>query len=44
VAAIVIVAVLVIGGTELMLIAFGVPHYVMPKPSQIAAASRRSSR
>ncbi len=38
VAAILTVALLVIGGTELLLIAFSVPHYIMPKPSQIAVA------
>ncbi len=33
-----LVAVIIIGGTEFLLIAFKVPHYVMPTPSQIATA------
>jgi NitT/TauT family transport system permease protein len=33
-----LVAVVIVGGSELMLAAFKVPHYVMPKPSQIVAA------
>jgi NitT/TauT family transport system permease protein len=35
---IVLVAVLIIGGTEVLLILFNVPHYVLPKPSQIVMA------
>jgi NitT/TauT family transport system permease protein len=33
-----LVAVVIVGGSELLLAAFKVPHYVMPKPSQIVAA------
>ena len=36
--AIVLVAVIVIGGTELLLHIFAVPQYVMPKPSEIGVA------
>ena len=36
--AIVAVAVFVIGGTELLLLAFQVPQYVLPRPSEIAMA------
>jgi NitT/TauT family transport system permease protein len=36
--AIVMVAVVVIGGTELLLNLFEVPQYIMPKPSEIAVA------
>jgi NitT/TauT family transport system permease protein len=36
--AIVLVAVAIVGGTELLLRAFQVPHYIMPTPSQIASA------
>jgi NitT/TauT family transport system permease protein len=35
---ILLIAVFIIGGTELLLGVFNVPHYVMPKPSQIALA------
>ena len=35
---IVLVAVIIIGGTEILLIVFNVPHYVLPKPSQIVTA------
>jgi NitT/TauT family transport system permease protein len=35
---IVLVAVIIIGGTEILLIVFDVPHYVLPKPSQIVTA------
>lgn len=35
---IVLVAVVIIGGTEILLGVFNVPHYVMPKPSQIGTA------
>jgi NitT/TauT family transport system permease protein len=35
---IVFVAVTIIGGTEILLIVFNVPHYVLPKPSQIVTA------
>ena len=35
---IVLVAAVIVGGTELLLIAFNVPHYVLPKPSQIVMA------
>ena len=35
---IVLVAVVIIGGTELLLLAFNVPHYVLPRPSQIVSA------
>lgn len=38
VAIIALVAVLVIGGAELLLLAFGVPQYVLPRPSEIAWA------
>ena len=38
--AIVLVAVIVIGGTELLLHIFAVPQYVMPKPSEIARGAR----
>ena len=37
-AAIVLVAVLIVGGTELLLRWFEVPHYIMPTPSQIVGA------
>jgi NitT/TauT family transport system permease protein len=36
--AIVLVAVIIIGGTELLLNLFAVPQYVLPKPSEIAVA------
>ena len=36
--AIVIVAVVIIGGTEILLNVFEVPQYVLPKPSEIAVA------
>ncbi|ODS83801.1 MAG: ABC transporter permease, partial [Devosia sp. SCN 66-27] len=36
--AIVLVAVVIIGGTELLLNIFAVPQYVLPKPSEIAVA------
>jgi hypothetical protein len=36
--AIALVAVLIVGGTEVLLRVFEVPHYIMPTPSQIAAA------
>ncbi len=36
--AILLVAVIVIGGTELLLILFQVPQYVLPRPSEIAVA------
>ncbi len=32
------VAVVIVGSTELMIIAFEVPHYVLPRPTMIAAA------
>jgi NitT/TauT family transport system permease protein len=35
---IVLVAVVIIGGTEFLLSAFNVPQYVLPRPSQIATA------
>ena len=35
---IVLVAVVIIGGTEILLYAFKVPHYVLPRPSQIVMA------
>jgi NitT/TauT family transport system permease protein len=35
---IILVAVLIIGGTEFLLTIFKVPHYVLPKPSQIIMA------
>jgi NitT/TauT family transport system permease protein len=35
---IVLVAVVIIGGTEILLYAFKVPHYVLPRPSQIVTA------
>jgi NitT/TauT family transport system permease protein len=38
IAVIALVAVVVIGGLELLLWAYEVPHYVLPRPSQIAAA------
>lgn len=38
VAIIALVAVVVIGGAELLLLAFGVPQYVLPRPSEIAWA------
>jgi len=38
VAVIVLVAVTIVGGTELLLTLFDVPHYVLPKPSQIITA------
>jgi NitT/TauT family transport system permease protein len=37
-AIIALVAVVIIGGTELLLRAFDVPQYIMPKPSQIVTA------
>ena len=36
--AIVLVAVIIIGGTELLLVLFQVPQYVLPRPSEIAVA------
>jgi NitT/TauT family transport system permease protein len=36
--AILLVAVIVIGGTELLLVLFQVPQYVLPRPSEIAVA------
>jgi NitT/TauT family transport system permease protein len=38
IAVIILVAVLIVGGTELLLTIFNVPHYVLPKPSQIVTA------
>ena len=38
VVAIVLVAVFIIGGTELLLVLFQVPQYVLPRPSEIAVA------
>lgn len=38
VAVILLVAVAIVGGAELLIIAFEVPHYVLPRPSQIGAA------
>jgi NitT/TauT family transport system permease protein len=38
VAVIILIAVIIIGGTELLLTIFQVPHYVLPKPSQIVTA------
>jgi NitT/TauT family transport system permease protein len=35
---IILVAVIIIGGTEILLSVFDVPHYVLPKPSQIVTA------
>jgi NitT/TauT family transport system permease protein len=35
---ILLVAVAIIGLTEILLVAFAVPHYVLPRPSQIGAA------
>ena len=35
---IILVAVIIIGGTEILLSVFEVPHYVLPKPSQIVTA------
>ena len=35
---IILVAVLIVGGTEVLLTIFKVPHYVLPKPSQIIMA------
>jgi NitT/TauT family transport system permease protein len=35
---IILVAVVIVGGGELLLLAFNVPHYVLPRPSQILAA------
>jgi NitT/TauT family transport system permease protein len=35
---IVLVAVAIIGGTELLLLSFNVPQYIMPRPSQIVTA------
>src|SRR5688572_13294314 len=35
---IIVIAVIIIGGTELLLTIFMVPHYVLPKPSQIITA------
>ena len=37
-AIIALVAVIVIGGAELLLLAFAVPQYVLPRPSEIARA------
>ena len=39
-AVIVLVAAVIIGGAELLLRAFNVPHYIMPRPSQIFLADR----
>ena len=36
--AIILVAVVIIGGTELLLHCFKVPQYVLPTPSQIVTA------
>ncbi len=36
--AIVLVAVVIVGGAELLLISFKVPQYIMPRPSQIVVA------
>jgi NitT/TauT family transport system permease protein len=38
IAVIVLVAIIVIGGTELLLRLFNVPQYILPKPSQIVTA------
>jgi NitT/TauT family transport system permease protein len=38
VAAIILVAIVIIGGTELMLVLFSVPQYILPRPSLIAKA------
>jgi NitT/TauT family transport system permease protein len=38
IAVIVLVAIIIVGGTELLLTIFHVPHYVLPKPSQIVTA------
>jgi NitT/TauT family transport system permease protein len=38
IAVIILIAVIIIGGTELLLTVFQVPHYVLPKPSQIVMA------
>jgi NitT/TauT family transport system permease protein len=38
VAVIILIAVIIIGGTELLLTIFKVPQYVLPKPSQIVTA------
>ena len=35
---IILVAVVIIGGSELLLIAFNVPQYILPRPSQIVVA------
>jgi NitT/TauT family transport system permease protein len=35
---IIVVAAIIIGGTEILLTIFQVPHYVLPKPSQIVTA------
>lgn len=35
---IILVAVVIVGGTEVLLTLFKVPHYVLPKPSQIVVA------
>ena len=35
---IILVAVIIVGGTEVLLTLFKVPHYVLPKPSQIVVA------
>ena len=35
---IILVAVIIIGGSELLIYAFNVPQYVLPRPSQIATA------
>ena len=42
--AIILVAVVIIGGTELLLNIFQVPQYVLPKPSEIAWPWSPSSR
>ena len=42
--AIILVAVVIIGGTELLLNIFEVPQYVLPKPSEMARPCSRSSR
>ena len=33
-----LVAVIIVGGAELLLLSFQVPHYIMPRPSQIVTA------
>jgi NitT/TauT family transport system permease protein len=35
---IILVAVVIVGGTEVLLLVFNVPHYVLPRPSQIGSA------